>query len=62
MELARRAEMLIRQHAQDEECELFPKLRAHFPPEKLIDIGRQVQSAKELAQTTASERAVPAPA
>ena len=51
MELVRHLEELIRHHAKDEEGDQFPKLRAHLPPEKLIDIGRQVQKAKELAPT-----------
>ena len=51
MDLVRRFEGLLRHHAQDEEGDQFPKLRAHVSAEKLVDIGRQVQSAKGLAPT-----------
>lgn len=51
MELVGRLKGLLRHHAQDEEGDQFPKLRAHIAPEKLLDIGRQVQNAKKLAPT-----------
>lgn len=46
-----RLEELLRHHARDEEQDQFPKLRAHVPPQKLMDLGQQVESAKKLAPT-----------
>ena len=51
MELVRRLEEQLRHHANDEESEQFPKLRAHIPAEKLFDMGEKVESAKRLAPT-----------
>lgn len=51
MELVRKLEGQLRHHADDEESDQFPKLRAHFPPEKLIDLGEKVQNAKKMAPT-----------
>ena len=51
MDLVRRLEALIREHAASEEGDQFPKLRAHIPRETLLDLGRKVESAKKLAPT-----------
>lgn len=47
----RKLEELLRHHASDEEGNQFPKVRAHVPAEKLVDIGRKVEDAKKLAPT-----------
>jgi iron-sulfur cluster repair protein YtfE (RIC family) len=41
----------LRHHAQDEESEQFPQLRAHISGEQLVKIGEKVQNAKKLAPT-----------
>lgn len=51
MELVRQLEGLLRHHANDEEADQFPKLRAHIPAEKLVEMGEKVQKAKKLAPT-----------
>lgn len=51
MDLVRRLEAQLRHHAEDEESQQFPKLRAHIPGEKLFDMGEKVESAKKLAPT-----------
>jgi hemerythrin-like domain-containing protein len=51
MDLVRQFEGLLRHHAQDEEADQFPQLRAHFPPETLIELGQKVEGAKKLAPT-----------
>ncbi|WP_346795982.1 hemerythrin domain-containing protein [Halomonas sp. Bachu 37] len=42
---------LLNHHADDEESDQFPKLRAHIPGDKLVDMGNKVQNAKKLAPT-----------
>ncbi|WP_043527791.1 hemerythrin domain-containing protein [Litchfieldella xinjiangensis] len=44
-------EDLLRHHANDEESEQFPKLRANVVGEKLVELGEKVQDAKRLAPT-----------
>ena len=51
MELVRQLEAMLRHHANDEESEQFPQLRAHIPGERLVKLGEQVQTAKKLAPT-----------
>jgi hemerythrin superfamily protein len=51
MELVRQWEGKLRHHANDEESDQFPKLRAHIPGDKLVEIGEKVQKAKKLAPT-----------
>lgn len=51
MELVRKLEGQLRHHADDEESDQFPKLRAHFPAEKLVDLGEKVENAKKMAPT-----------
>ncbi len=41
----------MRHHADHEEQEQFPMLRAHIPHETLVDMGDKVQTAKKLAPT-----------
>ena len=38
-------------HIDDEENEQFPKLRAHIPAEKLVELKGKVETAKKLAPT-----------
>ncbi len=51
MELARELEALLRHHANDEEADQFPQLRAHIPPDRLVELGVKVEGAKKLAPT-----------
>jgi hemerythrin-like domain-containing protein len=51
IEHVRELESQLRHHANDEEAEQFPKLRASIPAEELVDIGEKVQKAKKLAPT-----------
>lgn len=51
MDLARDLEAKLRHHAQDEESDQFPKLRAHIPGDQLVELGRKVENAKKLAPT-----------
>lgn len=41
----------LRHHASDEEDDQFPKLRAHIPGEELVEMGKRVENAKQLAPT-----------
>ncbi|WP_326770910.1 hemerythrin domain-containing protein (plasmid) [Streptomyces sp. NBC_01591] len=41
----------IASHVREEEHELFPKLAATLPPEKLDELGRLVRRARETAPT-----------
>ncbi len=51
MQMVRQFEAMLRHHANDEESEQFPQLRAHIPGASLIELGEQVQHAKKLAPT-----------
>ncbi|KAA0013859.1 hemerythrin domain-containing protein [Billgrantia pellis] len=51
MDHVRKLDGLLRHHASDEEGEQFPKLRSHIPGEQLVDMGRKVETAKQLAPT-----------
>ena len=51
MNMVRQLEGMLRHHAQDEESEQFPQLRAHIPGERLVTLGAQVETAKRLAPT-----------
>ena len=44
-------EAQLRHHADDEESEQFPLLRAHISRDQLVSIGEKVQTAKKLAPT-----------
>ncbi|MDK0523890.1 hemerythrin domain-containing protein [Streptomyces sp. ML-6] len=41
----------VASHVREEEHELFPKLAANLPPEKLEELGRLVHRARETAPT-----------
>lgn len=41
----------IRSHIQEEESELFPRLREAAGPERLAELGRKVQAIKKIAPT-----------
>ncbi|WP_138445052.1 hemerythrin domain-containing protein [Sinomonas susongensis] len=47
----RELDQLLRHHANDEETDQFPKLRASIPADKLVDLGKKVENAKRLAPT-----------
>lgn len=51
MDLVRELEAKLRHHMDDEESDQFPRLRAHIPGDKLVDLGEKVQKAKKLAPT-----------
>lgn len=51
MELVRELESQLRHHANDEETDQFPSLRAHIPADELVDLGQKVETAKKLAPT-----------
>lgn len=42
---------LIREHVQDEENNLFPRLREGAPAEQLQDLGDRIRTAKRMAPT-----------
>ena len=44
-------EAQLRHHADDEESEQFPLLRAHISHDDLVRMGEKVQTAKKLAPT-----------
>jgi hemerythrin-like domain-containing protein len=41
----------FRQHIEDEESNLFPELARQLSPERLVDLGRKVEDAKDTAPT-----------
>ncbi|HEX6497490.1 MAG TPA: hemerythrin domain-containing protein [Micromonosporaceae bacterium] len=41
----------IRHHIAEEENMLFPRLRETCPPERLMELGRKVETAKKMAPT-----------
>ncbi|BDB62296.1 MULTISPECIES: hemerythrin domain-containing protein [unclassified Rhodococcus (in: high G+C Gram-positive bacteria)] len=49
--LVKKLQDLLRHHADDEESEQFPELRAHLGQETLVEVGTKVQAAKKLAPT-----------
>ena len=51
LEIVRELDGKLRHHANDEESEQFPQLRAHIPTDQLIDLGKKVEHAKKLAPT-----------
>lgn len=46
-----RVEELLRHHANDEETEQFPQLRANIPRHDLVEMGKKVEAAKAAAPT-----------
>ena len=51
MNLVQELNKQLRHHADDEESDQFPKLRAHLSSEQLVEMGDKVQKAKQLAPT-----------
>jgi hypothetical protein len=51
MELVQELEGALRHHANDEETEQFPQLRAHIPAGELTELGDKVEHAKKRAPT-----------
>ncbi|NHC47172.1 hemerythrin domain-containing protein [Motilibacter aurantiacus] len=51
LELLAELETTLRDHVQDEEADQFPQLRAHIPPQQLVELGGKVETAKKLAPT-----------
>ena len=51
MRFVRQLEAQIRHHGEEEESEQFPQLRTHVPAAQLVEMGRKVQDAKQLAPT-----------
>lgn len=51
LELVRELDAKLRHHANDEESEQFPQLRAHIPPKELVELGKKVENAKKVAPT-----------
>jgi hemerythrin superfamily protein len=43
----------IRHHVQEEESQMFPELRAHFPRDELMKMAEQVEAVKKIAPTRA---------
>jgi hemerythrin superfamily protein len=50
-ELVRQLETILRDHIEDEEADQFPQLRARIPREELVQMGSQVENAKQVAPT-----------
>lgn len=51
MNLVQELDKQLRHHADDEESDQFPKLRANLSGEQLLEMGDKVQKAKQLAPT-----------
>ncbi|QTP54692.1 hemerythrin domain-containing protein [Billgrantia sulfidoxydans] len=51
MERVHKLDELLRHHAKDEEADQFPKLRQRIPGEDLVELGKKVEKAKQLAPT-----------
>ncbi|ADX71317.1 hypothetical protein Asphe3_00980 [Pseudarthrobacter phenanthrenivorans Sphe3] len=56
METVNELESQLTHHANDGESEQFPKLCAHLPREKLVELGEKVEKAKKLAPTRPQQR------
>ena len=39
----------VRHHVQEEEGDLFPLLRAHFPRKRLLELGTELEQARDIA-------------
>jgi hemerythrin superfamily protein len=50
-DLVREMQDKLRHHAQDEETEQFPRLRAQVPHDKLVELREKVDTAKRVAPT-----------
>ena len=51
MSRVQQLEAQLLHHANDEESEQFPQLRAHLTAGQLVELGEKVQTAKKLAPT-----------
>ena len=51
LDLVGELEKLLEHHANDEENDQFPKLRAHLSQEQLNEMGEKVEMAKKMAPT-----------
>lgn len=51
LELVQKFQGQLSHHADDEESDQFPALRAHIPADTLVELGRKVEHAKKLAPT-----------
>ncbi|QTP58780.1 hemerythrin domain-containing protein [Billgrantia antri] len=51
MDRVHKLDELLRHHAKDEEADQFPKLRQRIPGETLVELGRKVEKAKQMAPT-----------
>jgi hemerythrin superfamily protein len=51
LEVLGRLEAVLRDHVTDEERDQFPMLRARLAAERLIEMGRKVETAKKAAPT-----------
>lgn len=51
MRVVRELKDQLDHHADDEESDQFPKLRANVSAEDLLDLGRKVEAAKQIAPT-----------
>jgi hemerythrin superfamily protein len=51
MDIVGQIREVLDDHVSDEEDEQFPKLRAHIPAEKLVELKGKVETAKKLAPT-----------
>jgi hemerythrin-like domain-containing protein len=51
----------IREHVAEEESEMFPRLRATFSEQELIELGAKVESVKKMAPTRPHPSAPDAP-
>ncbi|UZF44405.1 hemerythrin domain-containing protein [Rhodococcus rhodochrous] len=49
--LVKKLQELLKHHADDEEPDQFPALRAHLGHDTLVEVGTKVQAAKKLAPT-----------
>ncbi|QOR38501.1 hemerythrin domain-containing protein [Billgrantia diversa] len=51
MDRVHKLDELLRHHAKDEEADQFPKLRQRISGEDLVELGKKVEKAKQMAPT-----------
>ncbi|NIC06648.1 hemerythrin domain-containing protein [Billgrantia bachuensis] len=51
MDRVHKLDELLRHHAKDEEADQFPKLRQRIAGEDLVELGKKVEKAKQMAPT-----------
>lgn len=51
LDIVRELQADLTEHIAEEEADQFPRLRAHVPHEKLVEMGTKVEAAKKLAPT-----------